>query len=299
MSLSKTINHFLDQEMKSKKKILKHREKIENHMKKVGLHSRQIKMINSIFEISEYAARDVMVPRIDVVTFNYDSDKSELEQLLKNNTYSRIPVYEKNIDNIKGILHVKDLYRFMLKSKATGSKRKLDLSKYISEPWFVPESKLIIDLLSEFQSRHLHMSLVVDEYGGFSGIVTMEDVIEEIIGDVQDEFDEEESSIKQLDDNVFSIDARIDIKELNDYFSLNLPFDEVETLGGFLIHKTGYIPKRGQEIRCENLRFKVMSKKKNSLLRVKLSLDDSQQEKKSSMSEESKTSDIPPTQTSP
>jgi len=274
LSLRNKIGEYLTDEGRKKKNILNWFNKINQQMVKQGFNVRQIKMISSILELSECSARDIMIPRIDVVSFDLSNEHKEIQNLLHENTYSRIPVFEDSIDNIKGVLHVKDLFKYLLTRKNGSLAKNIDLEKYMSEPYFVPESKLIIDLLSEFQSKHIHFSVVVDEYGGFSGIVTMEDIIEEIIGDVQDEFDDEEREIKKLSDNKFSIDARIDIETFNEKFDLKLSEEEVDTLGGFLINQTGYIPKRNQVISYENAKFKIMSKRKNSLLRVSLEFKD-------------------------
>lgn len=275
--LKKLFKYLTDENKKDKSRIENCFNRMQIQMDRADLNTRQKKMVYSILELGEYTARDIMVPRIDVVSYNMAGNRSDLEKLLDNDTYSRIPVYEDNIDNIKGILHVKDLFTYLLKTPTKGSskttKKKIDLIKHMSEPYFVPESKKIIDILSDFQSKHIQFSIVVDEYGGFSGIVTMEDIIEEIIGDIQDEFDEESEQIKVLEAGNFSIDARINIEELNDFLKVSLPVDEVDTLGGFIIMMAGHIPKRGQEFVFENLKFKVITKKKNSILRVKVTYE--------------------------
>ena len=183
------LSHFLKTESnKKEKKIFG---KIEKILKKNTSFQEKF-MIKSILQLGDMTAREVMIPRIDVMALNATLKKAEYEKLLASkNVYSRIPIYEGNIDNIKGILHIKDLFLTLIKKQ-----KKIDILKILSDPYFVPESKKIIDILREFQSQHIHLAIVVDEYGGFAGILTMEDIIEEIIGDVQDEFDSEAEEIK-------------------------------------------------------------------------------------------------------
>lgn len=279
MSFKKKLGDYISGRSSERNRTLKWLKKVTIKMNREGFSSRQIKMAESILELGDCTAREIMIPRIDVVSFDISDEQKELKNLLDENTYSRIPVFEDSIDNIKGILHVKDLYKYLIKNRNENLRKKIDLKSYMSEPYFIPESKLILDLLSEFQSLHIHFSVVVDEYGGFSGIVTMEDIIEEIIGDVQDEFDDEENEVKQLGDGKYSLDARIDLETIKKKFDIDLPAEEVDTLGGFLINHTGYIPKRNQVISYQDLKFRIMSKRKNSLQRVCLEIQNLKGEK--------------------
>lgn len=240
--------------------------KIDRLFRKSEPVSSELLMIKAVVQMHDQVARDIMVPRVDVLALSQDSKREDIQRIFTKNTYSRIPIYDGNIDNIRGILHVKDIMTVFSKN----SRSKFDISKFLNEPYFVPESKKILDILAEFQSKHIQFAIVVDEYGGFSGIVTMEDIIEEIIGDVQDEFDDEGEEIRQLNSNIWSIDSRILLQEFNEYFTLELPMDEAETLGGFIIHRLGYIPKLNQSVEIEKLQFKILSKKRNSLLRIRV-----------------------------
>ena len=264
------LNNILEikdkRDKKDKKKLI---QKIEKTLKKSNASSQEKFMVKSILKLGNMTARDVMIPRIDVMALDSNLKKIEYETLLTNkNIYSRIPIYESNIDNIKGILHIKDLFRFFIKKE-----KKMDILKIVSDPFFVPESKKIISILTEFQSQHIHFAIIVDEYGGFAGILTMEDIIEEIIGDVQDEFDSEDAEIKKLDDISYSIDARINLETLNKELSVNLPTEEAETLGGYLIMKVGFIPKLNQKIEVGGYNFKIIKKRRNSLIRIRMRLE--------------------------
>ena len=225
-------------------------------------------MIENIVKLDSLTARDIMIPRIDVFVLPINSKKTELETLLKKNKniHSRIPIYENSIDDIKGILHVKYLLPWLWAKRTS-----INFEKIISEPYYVPESKRVMDILKEMQIQHIHLCIVVDEYGGFAGILTMEDIIEEIIGDIQDEFDNEGEIIKLINKNTFSIDARIDIEEFNEnkYFQCNLPTEEADTLGGYIIMQFGYIPKLNESIDLPIGKFKIIGKKRTSITRIR------------------------------
>ncbi len=254
----------------NQEKILqKQKEKILKKIKKSSFSPYEHTLIESIMNINTILARDIMIPRIDVAAFNTQCRKSELELHLKSKNFSRIPIYSENIDNIKGIIHIKDIFKIIL---TTNNNRKIDLSKYLSIPFYSPESRKIIDILKDLQKNKIHMAIIVDEYGGFSGIVTMEDILEEIIGDVQDEFDSEQEEIRTLSINTYSIDARTNLEDINKQFNLNLKKDNGDTIGGFVIGQEGYIPKVNQVIHYKNIQFKILSKRRNSITRIRMKI---------------------------
>ena len=196
------------------------------------------KMINSIFAFDDKVAYEVMTPRTDVFTIDIDDPQEEYIDELMELKYSRIPVYEDDLDNIIGILNIKD---YLIHAKANGFEN-VDIRDILRKPYFIPESKKIDDLFRELQSSKQHIAILIDEYGGFSGIVTMEDLIEEIMGDIDDEYDEEELDIQQVEENIFLVDGLISLNNLNDELGLNLESDNSETLGGFLLEILGEIP---------------------------------------------------------
>jgi len=262
------LNIFSD-----KKKI----KKIIKLISSIKQETEEIKMIKSIIDIKDTVARDIMVPRVDAITLNILNFKEDIKEILMDNIVSRIPVYKKNIDNIIGVLHVKELLEYDKKKLKAGIIiNKNNIEKYIKDVIFVPESKFIIDILKEFQKEKQHMAIVVDEYGGFSGIITMEDIIEEIIGEIEDEFDESHIDIKHLEKNNYSIDARCPIDKINQELNLNLMHDDVDSLGGFVADIIGRIPKRSELIEYlqgdKKLKFKILSKERNKILRIKLSI---------------------------
>ena len=233
----------------------------------------EVAMVEAILEIQNFVSRDIMIPRIDIAALEVSATKKEIQGFLKTQLYSRIPVYEKNIDNIIGILHIKDILKLLLiHPKSSSKSTKIDLKKIITPPYFVPESKRIIDILKEMQKQRIQIAIVIDEYGGFSGIITMEDIIEEIVGDIQDEFDSTQEPIKKINDQQYSIDARLDLEEINSHFSLSLDEKNADTLGGFVINLFGEVPKINQKINFENISFKILSKRRNSIIRIRMTI---------------------------
>ncbi len=226
-------------------------------------------MIHSIFEFSETTVKEIMVPRTDMITVEAGTNLSELMELVKQKLHSRIPVYKKNIDNIIGILYVKDLLSFLHKRK----RERIDLEKMVRPAYFVPEQKKIDELLREFQKEHIHMAIVVDEYGGVSGLVTLEDVIEEIVGEIQDEYDKEQPLYKKVDEHTFLVDGKMPIEKLNEELHLNLPQEEdVETISGFILSLLGALPREKETVTYENKRFTVEKINRNRILRVRIEI---------------------------
>ena len=193
-------------------------------------------MIQGIEDLSETTVKEVMVPRIDVDFISVDTPPDELIEKIVQSGHSRFPVYSESIDNVVGVLYVKDLiYCF-------GRKSPIELQNIIRKAYFVPESKHIDSLLREFKRRHVHIAVSIDEYGGVSGIVCMEDIIEEIVGDIQDEFDNEHEDIISLSENAWICDARVDLDDLNETIGADFPAEDFDSLGGFVFDLFGKIP---------------------------------------------------------
>lgn len=208
-------------------------------------------MIKGVEDLPETSVKEVMIPRIDVDFLSLDTPQEELLTKIAESGHSRFPVYSTSIDNVVGVLYVKDLI------KAFAQKQQVNLEKMIRKAYFVPESKRIDSLLREFKRRHLHIAIAIDEYGGISGIVCMEDIIEEIVGDIQDEFDNEREDILSIGENVWVCDARVSLDELNDSIKTNFPTDEFDTLGGFVFDLFGKIPVKFEKISWNNYDFIV------------------------------------------
>jgi CBS domain containing-hemolysin-like protein len=201
-----------------------------------SLETDQQEMIRGVVELSETTVKEVMVPRIDTVFLSVDTSRDELLADICESGHSRFPVYEETIDNVIGILYVKDVLQILVKNK------EFDIRKLLRKPFFVPLSKHIDELLRELRRRRVHIAGVVDEYGGVSGIVCMEDIIEEIIGDIQDEFDNEQEDILKLGEDSYLCDARVNLEDLEEEIGVEFPVEDFDTLGGFVFDLFGKIP---------------------------------------------------------
>lgn len=226
-------------------------------------------MLHSIFEFGDTNVREIMIPRTDMICVPHDIAISDLIELIKNKGHTRIPVYQETIDQIKGIINAKDLL-----SLYVDHKKDIDIRDLARPPIYVPESKKIDDLLRLFQEERQHMAIVVDEYGGTSGIVTLEDIIEEIVGEIRDEYDKETSLSRQIDDKTFIVSAKIDIDELNELININIPeSDDYETLSGFILEQMGSLPELNDTVRFGDYMLKMERVEKNRILSVRITLD--------------------------
>lgn len=228
------------------------------------------KMINAIFAFDDKLAHEIMTPRTDVFMIDIQDPINEFIEDLMRLQYSRIPVCDGDSDNIIGILHVKD---YMIKAYQDGFEN-VDIRSILRKAYFVPETKKIDTLFFELQKTKQHIAILIDEYGGFAGIVTMEDIIEEVMGDIDDEYDEEETEIVKVDENTYMIDGNTDLDDINDELGLELVSENSETLGGFIIELLGDLPdeeeKEDKVIEYENLVFKIESVKDRRIEKVKL-----------------------------
>ncbi|MCX7832163.1 MAG: hemolysin family protein [Actinobacteria bacterium] len=213
------------------------------------------KMIHSILEFGDTIVKEIMVPRTEMVAIPETTSIKEALELARKEGYSRIPVFSGNIDNIVGILYVKDMIAFVEKGKLD-----LKVSEIKREPFFVPETKRVDELLKEFQRNKTHMAIVLDEYGGTAGLVTLEDVLEEIVGEIFDEYDfKEEARIEQISENEWIADGKLDIEVIEDYFDVEITEEETETLGGFVSSLLGHVPVPGEKCHFEGYEFEVTS----------------------------------------
>ncbi|CAN5263680.1 hemolysin family protein [soil metagenome] len=209
-------------------------------------------LIDSIFDFGDTIVRAVMVPRPDMVTV---PSGTTLDQALDTSLtagYSRIPVYEGDSDNMVGVTYAKDLMKHIHDSSASVSLK--DLAR---APLFVPEQKKVAELLREMQQQHVHMAIVIDEYGGTAGLVTIEDLIEEIVGEIVDEYDQEEPLVEPIDDDTIRVDAKMQISEVNELLDADLPHEEWDTVGGLVFDLTGRVPVQGETVRYDSLEFRT------------------------------------------
>ena len=210
-------------------------------------------MIEGVEGLSSTTVKEVMIPRIDVDFISSDCKKEELIEKIITSGHSRFPVYSESTDNVVGVLYIKDLL------KSIANNEEIDILKIVRKPYFVPESKIIHSLLREFKRRHLHIAIAIDEYGGISGIVTMEDIIEEIVGDIQDEFDKENEDIIFINENTWLCDARINLSDLNETIETQFPEEDFDSLGGFVFDLFGKVPVKFEKVCWNNFEFIIQA----------------------------------------
>jgi putative hemolysin len=211
----------------------------------------QRQMLHGIFDLSETRVRDIMIPRTEVVGINIDAGFDEVLQIARQTRHSRFPVYRENLDTIVGVIHSKDILDYICRTD------KFSLKELSRDPYYVPESKRIGILLQSFRKKREHLAIVVDEYGGVEGIVTLEDVVEEIVGEIHDEYDIEELDFRELGEGHYLIDASMPLREVNRRFGLSLPEEHVTTLAGHVLQIMGKIPVEGDRCEEANLVFRV------------------------------------------
>jgi len=226
------------------------------------------KMIRNIFEFGDTLVKEVMVPRVDMACIPSDTKLNSILRLIKKVGHSRIPVYEETIDNIIGILYAKDLLGIY--ERWYISKEKFDLKQIIRRTYFVPENKKIDDLLDIFQKDKIQIAIAIDEYGGTAGLITMEDVVEEVVGEIIDEYDKEIKLFEITEDNTVIADGNIDIEKINEILNIEIPENGFETLGGFIFDLLGKVPKKGEKIKYHNIQIIIEKVVKNRIRRVKI-----------------------------
>lgn len=228
-------------------------------------------MIESIFEFDNKVAEEVMTPRTEVFAIDINSPVDEIIEEITEENYSRVPVYEEEIDNVIGILYMKD---FMIEASKCDFKN-VNIRKILRTPYFVPATKSIDELFKELQRSKNHMAILINEYGGFEGIVTIEDLIEEVMGKILDEYDEGEPDIVRIDTNTYITDGLMTLSDVNDYLHTNFESEHSDTIGGFVIGLIGNIPKNGEETRVEydNAIFEILEVKEKRIDKIKIILN--------------------------
>ena len=219
------------------------------------LDDHEIRMIKGVFRLDRTSVREIMTPRVDIVVSSINIDLKALSELMLSSGHSKIPVYENDIDHIKGIAYARDVMGLLLKD--TPSINKQIQHSLIRPALFVPETKILEELLRQFQQEQVHIAIVVDEYGGVSGIVTIEDLLEEIVGEIEDEFDLVDAEIEKTDQDTFIIDAKISLEQLNELLSTDIEGDGFDTLGGLVYQRLGKIPSVGDHISIGKLNVEV------------------------------------------
>jgi putative hemolysin len=222
------------------------------------LEEEEKEMIHGIVELGDTEVKEIMLPRPDMICADQNSNIDQIRELVKKSGHSRIPIYKGNIDNITGIIHVKDLFL----KEAQGEKI-TNLSQLARKAYFIPETKKIDELLREFKRDKNHMAIVVDEYGGTAGLVTLEDILEEIVGEIQDEYDMEVPPIQKLNDRTYRVDANVSIENLNEELGTKIAQEGFETVGGFIYDLVGSAPEQGKvlEYKSAHVELKIVVEK--------------------------------------
>jgi len=233
------------------------------------LEEHEVRMIRGVFQLDRTVVREIMVPRVDMIATDISTSISEIADLMIKEGHSKVPIYKDETDQIKGIAHSMDiLAQVSSAGLQTGSKEGLEA--FLRPVFFVPESKTLEDLLTDFQDKRIQMAIVIDEYGGVSGLVTVEDLVEEIVGELHDEFDRRESVIRQVEENEFYMDAGIDIDDLALTIGTSFAGNGFDTIGGFVLHELGKIPSPGDKFSYNNLSIEVISTVGRRLREIKI-----------------------------
>tara|TARA_Y100000996_G_scaffold107257_1_gene78910 strand:+ start:431 stop:1660 length:1230 start_codon:yes stop_codon:yes gene_type:complete len=223
-------------------------------------------MIQSVFQFDDKLVKEILTPRVDIVAINSTSSLDDAMDLITNQKVSKIPVYKESIDNILGILYAKDIIPYLM-----GSRPKINLVNLSRDPLFIPETKPIDDLLEDFKNKKKNIAIAVDEWGGTSGLVTLEDVIEEIVGEVSDPYDKEEYSFRKISKEHFIVEGAIKIYDLEENLNIKFPdIREYDTLAGYILHSLGEIPKIRQQVDFKNYSFMVVELTKNRIDKVEI-----------------------------
>lgn len=236
-------------------------------IEKGTIEEEEHELIHSFVEYKSVIVREIMTPRVDISAVDIDTAFDELVAKIIESGHSRIPLYEKNLDDIIGIIYAKDVLQFLAKPEL---KKDFTVTKIARQPYFIPETKLISDLMNEFQRKNMHIGIVVDEYGGTSGLVSFEDILEEIIGEIRDEFDKEEASIIKIDDKKFNVLGKTPIDELNEFLGHNFSAenDDYDTVGGFIFNQSGSIPAENYSFSSNGFKFTVKEVKNKRINKV-------------------------------
>jgi len=224
------------------------------------------KMIFSIFEFGDTLVREVMTPRVDIISLSVESTLDDVLKCIMNSNHSRIPIYENNIDNIIGILYIKDLFKiFSAKTEKTTG-----LQSILRNAYFVPETKGVDELFNEMQKNKIQIAMVFDEYGGLSGLITIEDILEEIVGEIQDEYEVEEKTSQKIGVNAYLISGTLEVEDFNEHFNANFSDEEATTIGGIILEKLGRLPNPGEEISINKFKFIISKIRNRRIVQVKV-----------------------------
>ena len=221
-------------------------------------------MIFNVFDFGDQQVKDVMVQRVDMTTISVEDKYNEILEVIKRDQFSRIPVYEETIDNIVGVLNVKDLIL------ANENKEHFKLNDYMRDHFYTFEFKKVTEVFNEMKKNRIHMAVVLDEYGGTVGIVTLEDLVEEIVGEIEDEYDEHDDKVKVVKEDEYIVDGSAKLDEISDLIGVNMESEELDSVGGLIIEELGRMPEENEEITIGKIKFKVEEVEKNRIKKVRI-----------------------------
>lgn len=219
-------------------------------------------LIKSVFEFTDTTVSQIMTPRTEVAAININEQNNEIIRFIREEGYSRYPVFKDDLDHIAGIIFTRDLINVLYDSKAFA------LQNLMRPAYFVPDSKPISELLKDFQTRQRHMAIVLDEFGGTAGVITIEDILEELVGEIQDEYDTEEEEFRLLDDGSAEVHAHMDVDDFNEAFEADLPEDQADTIGGLILTHLGELPRRRQKVQIGSIQFTITELDGNSIEKI-------------------------------
>ncbi|MBI4844829.1 MAG: HlyC/CorC family transporter [Nitrospirae bacterium] len=234
-----------------------------------AIETEEKKMLHNVFEFGDKSVSEAMVPRTEIVAVPEDAQVADVLELVSEKGYSRYPVIRETVDNITGILYVKDILRSMAKEDISTT---MGIKGFVRDAYYIPESKMVTSLLDEMQKKKFQIAIVIDEYGGTAGLITLEDMIEEIVGGLQDEFEaiEAEKEVEVVDESTFVVSGSTSIDEINSLVGLELDSGEFNTIGGFLFGLFGHLPKAGEQVRYRNIRFLILEMESKKIEKVKI-----------------------------
>ena len=228
------------------------------------LEGEEKQMIYNVFEFGDSQAKDVMTPRTDMIVANVNSTYEELIKIFKEEQFSRLPIYEETIDNIIGVLYIKDLIFF------EDGKEEFSIEKHMRVPYFTYEFKSTVDLFADMRLKRVPIAILLDEYGGTAGLVTIEDLVEEIVGDIDDEYDDDTDKIEVIKEDEFIVDGDTKISMVNEMIGLNIESEDFDSIGGFVTGIHGRLPKTGETINYNDTKFIIQNTSKNRIVKLKI-----------------------------
>ncbi|WP_115719358.1 CNNM family magnesium/cobalt transport protein CorC [Gallaecimonas mangrovi] len=267
------ISHFFSDEPKNRDDLML---VIESATERELIDVQTKDMLQGVLDVSELRVRDIMIPRSQIVAIDKSQKVQDFLPTIIESAHSRFPIINEDKDHIEGMLLAKDLLKYAFGQ----AEDDFDLDKVKREAVIVPESKRVDVLLKEFRSGRFHMAIVIDEFGGVSGLVTIEDILEEIVGDIEDEYDAEDNDgdeIRKLTNRTFAVAALTPIEDFNDHFGSQFSDEDVDTVGGLVMHAFGHLPARGEEVRLDGMQFKVSRADKRRLIQLQVTLPEEQE----------------------